>query len=549
MKTVTKKLFALLLVAVMMFSAVPFGAAASGMSDAPAAMIRSEHDLNWKIVNFSNDEVVDTGTDGVPAGHKVTLDWAKEQVEEGYRFLEAHVEFPALLSAKPVRLTEKRPYTVKSDVTVVIYVEPIEEEVPTEPVTEATEPETEAAEPETEAAEPETEAAEDSTPVIEAVPVSATTITAKVVEGKKTRTYGVAVKHGKMDILALLSENGYAVGEYTVVVDGKTYDLGALSAVPAPAGDTTTVELKAEDTAAPDEGIRHPVITFIANGGSWGRGKTELSVTVRHGHSLGNQMPDDPTMKNEKFAGWRIVDTDVYIDEDTKFYEDTNVEAVWVSRRDRFTITFDPNGGSLSRRDPKEIEVRYKEVLDDLPVPTHRHLEFQGWYDQTGKKWEDGDIFNITYDITLTAKWAKEAKVVLHIYMDGNTRKSVYDVTLDDYVVGDYITMRHVKREIWETGIEAKPGKQLEYDGLFDSETWERYVRHGRGGEDEIEIEDVRRNDIYVMVFNGQTHHRPWDPTNPKTGDQMMLEGAIAVMALAAVGVVTLATLRKKKVL
>lgn len=360
------------------------------------------------------------------------------------------------------------------------------------------------------------------------------------------------VAGSSLNLSDMVAAKGYVLKS---VVDGASNDLTAQASNLVINSDIS-LTVTVEDEVDP-EPTSYSVI-FAPEGGYW----TNASMSQRHeplmftveagGTVASKDIPGTSDIaadqKSADFLYWKNRATGEKFTAATKINGNVELVPEWATKKSTYTITFDPNGGSL-RRHEDTMTVHYKEVLDDLPIPSHKRMDFKGWFDETGREWEDGDIYNIAQDLTLTAKWAKSTKVVLHIYMDGNTKKSVYDIELDGYSVGDTITMKHVRKDVWDAGISAKPGKKLEYDGLFDADTWERYVRRGRGGEDAIEIEDARHNDIYVMVFNGQTSHRPWDPTNPKTGDQMMLEAAIAVMGLTAVGFVVMTTLRKKKVL
>lgn len=99
---------------------------------------------------------------------------------------------------------------------------------------------------------------------------------------------------------------------------------------------------------------------------------------------------------------------------------DRSYQANW--RANTYTITFDPNGGSVENT---TLDVTYDSAYT-LPVPTKTGYTFAGWY-QNGCRYEDG-IWNYTQGVTLTASWVANSYNVTF----ENLKKNVILVTFDE---------------------------------------------------------------------------------------------------------------------
>ena len=69
--------------------------------------------------------------------------------------------------------------------------------------------------------------------------------------------------------------------------------------------------------------------------------------------------------------------------------------------RDKFTITFDSNGGTAV--DP--ITEDFETVINAPAAPTKSGYTFVGWFDADGNKVLAEDLYKVAGDVTLTAKW------------------------------------------------------------------------------------------------------------------------------------------------
>ena len=130
-------------------------------------------------------------------------------------------------------------------------------------------------------------------------------------------------------------------------------------------------------------------VTFDSAGGS----KVE-SQTVEYGTKA--TKPEDPTRKNTEFKNWQLNGVD--FDFDTPVTADITLTANWDV--EKFTVTFDPAGGSEVSAKVVEKETSVAEPT----APVREGYTFAGWFDQD-KKFDFKT--KITADITLTAHWEK----------------------------------------------------------------------------------------------------------------------------------------------
>ncbi len=138
-------------------------------------------------------------------------------------------------------------------------------------------------------------------------------------------------------------------------------------------------------------------VTFDTDGGS--------KVDAMKTNNLGKlaSLPAAPTKEGHTFAGWYNGDTEVTTN--TVFTADTKVTAKWTENTPApttYTVTFNPNGGTLSTTSmPTDAAGK----LAALPIPTQAGHNFLGWYTDTEEKVELTTVY--TADTTLTAKWVE----------------------------------------------------------------------------------------------------------------------------------------------
>ncbi len=283
----------------------------------------------------------------------------------------------------------------------------------------------------------------------------------------------------------------------------------------------------------------------------------------------------------------------------------------------QYKLYFNTNGGTMTTSPTKEVY--FGSAVGTLPVPTLKGKVFMGWVDANGVEYTATTVYRVAGDTTLTAKWQDEATVLLYIYINGSFATCDRMIAIDGLVKNNNLSRTDVYREIARHYVPASG--YLNIAGLFDEYGWDSYrANTSKPGVETIQIDDSRINRIYVMVTNARTgstvvtnpggtitlpggstitipQNSYWvatgtntgywvqgaapqgsywvstgngngywvyptagiNPgtiiyptyiyvgTNPKTGDTSMIEAAAAVMVLAAAALVTIMSLRKKK--
>ena len=69
------------------------------------------------------------------------------------------------------------------------------------------------------------------------------------------------------------------------------------------------------------------------------------------------------------------------------------------------TVTFDPNGGTITSGSGSQKIVTATNSLLVLPTVSQNLYTWTGWEDSSGTSYTNGQVMNITSDITLKAQW------------------------------------------------------------------------------------------------------------------------------------------------
>lgn len=270
-----------------------------------------------------------------------------------------------------------------------------------------------------------------------------------------------------------------------------------------------------------------------------------------------------------------------------------------------YTLYFDAGSGTVT---PNSKTVVFGSAVGVLPTPVQSGKVFRGWKDTNGTVYDANTIYKIAGNTTLTAVWDDEAMVLLYVYVNGNFSACDRMIMIDGLVSNNNVTRAKVLSEISKHYVAAN-GYTLSIAGLFDEYTWGSYrANTSKAGVENIQVKANQTTKIYVMINNANTGSTviPTTPTtvpansywvvtgpntgywvqgtqpqgsywvstgngngywaynpnnypttttyptyypgtNPKTGDTAQIEVAAAVMILAAAALVTMMALRKKK--
>ena len=257
-----------------------------------------------------------------------------------------------------------------------------------------------------------------------------------------------------------------------------------------------------------------------------------------------------------------------------------------------YTLYFNANGGVVT---PTSKTVYFGSKVGTLPTASMSGKVFQGWKDANGNMYTADTVYQVAGDTSLTAVWKDEALVILYIYINGDFSACNRMIVMDGFVKNSNLSRSDVYAQVAKYytpayGVLSIAGLFDEYTwSSYRANT-------GKAGTENIQIDSSHPNKVYVMVnnantgstiINGGTNNNggttvppttapqgaywvsdgkgggywvypaptnPNNPTypiyigsNPKTGDTAKIEIAAAIMVLAAAALVTVMTLRKKK--
>ena len=226
-----------------------------------------------------------------------------------------------------------------------------------------------------------------------------------------------------------------------------------------------------------------------------------------------------------------------------------------------YKITYDFNCSELSK---EEQEVVFGSKVT-LKQPTRTNHVFLGWHvvEDSYKELKTGDTYNYG-DITLVAYWAEKGTVELRVYRDDTDGFKTY------YYSG---AIKNGELDLNNCNIHDYLKGTYEFEGWFDYIRWVDYLRSKDTKGVEVASNTITRlasvktsttdssvTVIYGMVKgykattgnnatnnNNSVNTGTPDPSNPKTGDTIMI--AVATMTMAAAALVAMYELKKRKMI
>ncbi len=381
-------------------------------------------------------------------------------------------------------------------------------------------------------------------------------------------TVRVGQTYGKYDELPTPKRENYTF-KYWALPDGTAVDndtvvktLDSLTAKWSANAYTVSYEAYFDVTGTTSSG-------WQSMDGTFGPFEVDANGTLKKGYgTIPTQEQKEELFLSKEMAkdgwyidGWMIKGTNRYIEAGvTKITEDVVIRPSY-----KKSITLHANDAGNTT---KKFTVTLGERVGVLPNPGSRDGEaFKAWYDENGEL-----VSTVTY-LSNTAKHPAyypgmgnlEAKYVdattfyLYIYFDGNTKEYDRVIFYDAPAEGEF-RMNNIKLETLNNGKYAKYfNKGDEQDGWFDAKQWDNYrlgkpanelevITLGEGGYDDdthefyIMLTDNGNNTNNSTGSNnsntgsGYNDTAKKDPSNPSTGDMIFV--AVTVMSLSAAALV-----------
>jgi len=165
------------------------------------------------------------------------------------------------------------------------------------------------------------------------------------------------------------------------------------------------------------------IVIFDANGGT----VSETTKTVYYGQAYGT-LPT-PTRNYYTFAGWytsKSGGTKITSTSTVSALANQTLYARWTANK--YTVTFDANGGSVSTAN---MQVTYNQKYGTLPTPTREYYTFNGWFTAKsgGTKVTADTVLSTGGDVTLYARWTANKYTVTFDANGGSVSTASKQVT------------------------------------------------------------------------------------------------------------------------
>lgn len=296
------------------------------------------------------------------------------------------------------------------------------------------------------------------------------------------------------------------------------------------------------------------------------------AVTVKYGETV--KLKDIPALSDldarDKYEpiGWQTsagTDAKAIDPATTTITADTGFYARYLG--DEVTINFDPNDSNIKVA-PKVVRIGEKVGAygGKLPTPSLTGYVFMGWYvekDQSAQvtKVTDEDIFWNSYN-TLYARWAPQGSVRLIVYKEGDNVTPIVSRLIPGGVRGGTLDVDTI-----QIGNYLPAGATYQLTGYFNKAGWDDYVLNRIVNTvDYVQVASEGETPVYAVVKVVSTNTntgsgtgntgsgtgtpaKPADPTNPATGDNSMIFTSMTVMTLSAAALVVFMQLRKRKMI
>ena len=208
--------------------------------------------------------------------------------------------------------------------------------------------------------------------------------------------------------------------------------------------------------------INNYTLTFVFNNG------TEPVVRVLEFNETVTY-PAEPVRAGYSFAGWDNKITNMPAD-------NTNITAQW--RANNYTVSFNPNGGSVSQ---STKAVTFGSAYEELPTPTRTEHTFLGWFTEKNETITAESIVKIPDNHTLYAHWKEIPTAQVKIVFG---TKDMTDVKIEE-IVGQYTDAKFTIIRIEDDSTEGIT-VIVKFTDLEEAEEFVRKVNTYKKDEDSI---------------------------------------------------------------
>ena len=178
-----------------------------------------------------------------------------------------------------------------------------------------------------------------------------------------------------------------------------------------------------------------------------------------------------------------------------------------------YTLYFDADGGTVT---PTSKTVYKGTKVGTLPTPFKEGMVFMGWKDSDGNLYTSETVYPNACDTMVKAVWKEMAKVYLRVYINGNFNTPDRLLEVDSFVVNDHISWSTIDSYLRKYYTPAS-GTTMVVNGLFDKAGWDLYRQNpSTERKSDIRVTANTGTEIYVMI-NGAKSGTTVLPTTPGT--------------------------------
>ena len=220
-------------------------------------------------------------------------------------------------------------------------------------------------------------------------------------------------------------------------------------------------------------------------------------------------------------------------------------------------VTIQRNGDSCTlnflRSDGTVLESRKLYAGDQIgTLPSYIVGNVPAVWTYNGKPISATDVYNFkTTSVNIVPYFGGISDVYVDVYTNGNVKTMQTRVKVTDLVQNGVLYLNSEVKSAISSALRNTSNKNLTYTAFFDASTWSDFIKtkNTNGAAEPIRVGDnsERQGSVYLYVMVNNVTQKATDSTNPKTGDDVKLGVAAAVLAVAVVGFGVAIVIKKKK--
>ena len=276
---------------------------------------------------------------------------------------------------------------------------------------------------------------------------------------------------------------------------------------------------------------------------------TEMEIGRPYVNYLGTNL-----INNATFGGITVKDNSGA----SRFYTASQVTGgTAVVNANDVEVTIQRNGDSCTlyflRSDGTVLESRKLYAGDQIgTLPSYTVGGVPATWTYNGKPISATDVYNFkTTSVNIQPYFGGISDVYVDVYTNGNVKTLQTRVKVTDLVQNGVLYLNSEVKSAISSALRNSSNKNLTYTAFFDASTWSDFIKtkNTNGAAEPIRVGDnsERQGSVYLYVMVNNVTQKATDSTNPKTGDDVKLGVAVAVLAVAVVGFGAAIVIKKKK--